>query len=163
MDYLDSPQVEVQSSSIETQSMHAGLSNPAFVQHEVRGHSTQVGIAAPLVEHYVPGSELWTDRVVYQRMRMSDLQNRGVSHIEDQTVAFYNGQVIDLLRMRTLGPQGQTAAAPNTDDRDGDNEDDDDNGTNRRSHNRGGHSPPLNQNLGGHGPPLLSQPTLPPN
>ena len=152
----------------ETQSMHTGLSNPAFVQHEVRGHSTQVGIAAPPTECYVPHSELWTDRIVYQRMRMGDLQNGGVSHIEDQAVAFYNRQVIDLLRMRTLGPQGKTAAAPNPDDEDGDDKDDNDGGTNRQSHNGGGHGPPPprpppNQNLGGCGPLPPSQPTLPSN
>jgi len=130
-DYLDLPQVEMQSSSIKTQSMHAGLSNLAFVQHEVRGHSTQVRIVAPPAERYIPCSELWTDRVVYQRMRMGDLQNGGVSHIEDQAVIFYNGQVIDLLQTRTLDPQGQTAAAPNPDDGDGDDKDEDDDGTNR--------------------------------
>ena len=42
--------VEVQSSSVDMQSMHA---NPAFMQQEVRGHLMQVGIAAPPADHYV--------------------------------------------------------------------------------------------------------------
>ena len=89
-------------------------------------------------------------------MRMEDLSIRDISYIEDQAVAFYNRWVINLLQMRTIGPLGQTAAAPNPDD--GDNDD----GTNRQSHrsfNGGGHGPPPPrhlpppQNLGGHGPP----------
>jgi len=54
MEYLVLPLIEVQSSPVETQSMHTRMSNPAFVQHEVRGHLTQVGIVAPPVELYVP-------------------------------------------------------------------------------------------------------------
>ena len=45
------PLVEVQSSSVDTQLMHA---NPAFMQQEVRGHSTQVRIAAPPADQYIP-------------------------------------------------------------------------------------------------------------
>ena len=35
---------------------------------------------------------------------MEDLSIRGISHIEDQAIMFYNEQVIDLLQMRTIGP-----------------------------------------------------------
>jgi len=53
-EHLVPPSVEVQSSSVDTQLMHA---NPAFMQQEVRGHSTQVRIAAPPVDQYIPQSE----------------------------------------------------------------------------------------------------------
>jgi len=105
-------------------------------------------------------------------MRMEDLSIRGISHIKNQAIMFYNGWVIDILQMRTIGPLGQTAAAPNPDDGDDDDNDNDDNGTNKqsyRSFNGGGHGPPPPshlpppQNLGGHGPPPPFRPPLPPN
>jgi len=86
------PSVEVQSSLVDIQSMHA---NPAFMQQEVRGHSMQVGIVAPPADRYIPQSEPWVDRVAHQKMRMEDLSIRGISHIEDQAITFYNRQVID--------------------------------------------------------------------
>ena len=50
-EHLVPPSVEVQSSSVNMQSMHA---NPAFIQQEVRGHLTQVGIVAPPADPYIP-------------------------------------------------------------------------------------------------------------
>ena len=58
MDYLDLPQIEVQRFSVKTQSMHTRMSNLAFVQHEIRGHSTQVGMLAPPAEQYILCLEL---------------------------------------------------------------------------------------------------------
>jgi len=125
---------------------------------------------APLKDLYIPRSVPWVDRVVHQRMRMADLSERGVTHIEDQAIAFYDGRVIDLLKTKTISPLGQMAAAPNPDDGD-----DDDDGMNRQSHrsyNGGGHAPPPPpppphqppppQNQGGHGPPPPFRPQLPP-
>jgi len=57
--------VEVQSSSVDMQLMHA---NPAFMQQEVRGHLMQVGIAAPPVDQYVPRSKPWVNRVAHQNL-----------------------------------------------------------------------------------------------
>jgi len=100
-------------------------------------------------------------------MRMEDLFIRGISHIEDQAIVFYNGRVINLLQMRTIGHLEQTVAAPNPND--GDDNDDKMNRQSHRLFNRGAHvpppppCPPPPQNLGGHGPPLSFRPPLPPN
>ena len=58
----------------------------------------------PKMDSYVPQSNNWEDRVAHQRMRLEDLCKNGATYIEDQAVAFYNGQPFDLLEMRTLKP-----------------------------------------------------------
>ena len=51
MERLVLPSVEAQSTSVDTQSMHA---HPTFEQQEVRGHLTQVEIAASPKDPYIP-------------------------------------------------------------------------------------------------------------
>ena len=64
---------------MKTWFLHAGLYNPAFAQSEVRGHSTQVKIEAPLVERFVPHSDGWADRVIHQRLCNKNLYQKGGS------------------------------------------------------------------------------------
>jgi len=79
VDHQAPPTFEVQSTTMKTQSLHAGLYNPAFAQSKVRGHLTQVKIEAPLMEQFVPCSEEWADRVAHQRLCNKDLYQKGAS------------------------------------------------------------------------------------
>jgi len=45
-------------------------------------------------------------------MKMGNLQNRGVSHIEDKAITFYNGQLIDQsIANKDIGSSGANSSS----------------------------------------------------
>ena len=147
------PQIVEASMTRDTQSMPAGSLQPAFEKEESREPSIHAGIALPK-GHIIQRQTSLQDRAAYQKMRNSDLFNKGHSHIADQGVAFSTHRAIDLDRVVVLlQPLMREVPEPNDD---GDEDEDETDRQSRRSlNNRQPSSLPLTSRSSGGG-------TLPP-